>query len=247
MKIYDISQEVFSCKIYPGDPAPAKQTLCATETGDTYNLTAFSMCAHNGTHIDAPFHFLHTGKTVDQMDLSHFVGECYVARHQGLVTDTDAKQILQQAQGAPRILIAGQATVTAESAEVFAARKIKSFLSRLRFEQAVNAAGGAFVTLLHGRVGTPFAQIQKEIGNTWVKDIFSAGGLAYDGKTVCRQVEGQIAENFKARKQKICGGSGFFHISHFEKRICRQHLIVQQTIEIPVSCQYAGVFGGKGR
>ena len=102
-----------------------KTHIYATADGDLYNLSAFAMCAHNGTHIDAPFHFLHRGKTVDQMDLSHFVGECYVARHQGDVTATDARQILARAQGAPRILIAGNATVTAEAAEVFAAGNLK--------------------------------------------------------------------------------------------------------------------------
>ena len=120
MKIYDISQEVFSCEVYPGDPKPEKQTLCATENGDLYNLTAFSMCAHNGTHIDAPFHFLEEGKTVDQMDLDVFVGDCYVARHNGDVTAADAVAILQKAEGISRILIAGPLTVTAEAAEVFA-------------------------------------------------------------------------------------------------------------------------------
>ena len=120
MKIYDISQEVFSCKVYPGDPAPRRQTLCSTEKGELYNLTAFSMCAHNGTHIDAPFHFLNEGKTVEQMALSSFVGDCYVARHCGDVTAEVAKAMLQKAQGAQRILIAGAATVTVESAEVFA-------------------------------------------------------------------------------------------------------------------------------
>ena len=124
MKIYDISQEVFSCKIYPGDPAPVKETLCATEKGDTYNLTAFSMCAHNGTHIDAPFHFLPDGKTVEQLDLSIFVGDCYVARHNDAVTDADARAILQKAAGISRILIAGDAVVTAEAAETFAAAGI---------------------------------------------------------------------------------------------------------------------------
>ena len=120
MKIYDISQEVFSCKVYPGDPKPEKQTLCATEKGDSYNLTAFSMCAHNGTHIDAPFHFLGEGKTVEQMDLSTFVGDCYVARHYGYVTSADAENILGKAGDALRILIAGPAIVTGEAAEVFA-------------------------------------------------------------------------------------------------------------------------------
>jgi len=125
MKIYDISQEVFSCAVYPGDPQPEKQTLYSTETGDLYNLTSFAMCAHNGTHVDAPFHFLHNGKTVDQMDLSHFVGGCFVARHEGDVTAADADKILKKANGAERILIAGKATVTAEAAEVFAAGGIR--------------------------------------------------------------------------------------------------------------------------
>ena len=125
MKIFDISQEVFSCAVYPGDPQPEKQVLYATETGDLYNLTSFAMCTHNGTHVDTPFHFVHNGKTVDQMELSHFVGDCFVASHEGDVTATDAEAILRKAKGAERILIAGKVTVTAEAAEVFAAGGIR--------------------------------------------------------------------------------------------------------------------------
>ena len=83
------------------------------------------MCAHNGTHIDAPFHFLSRGKTVEEMELTHFVGDCFVARHQGDVTAQDAEIILDRACGAQRILIAGEATVTAEAAEIFAGSSIK--------------------------------------------------------------------------------------------------------------------------
>ena len=125
MKIYDISQEVFSCSVYPGDPKPEKELLSATAAGDLYNLTAFSMCAHNGTHVDAPFHFLGDGKTVDRLDLDTFVGDCYVARHAGDVTAADAAAILKKAQSAQRILIAGNATVTPEAAAVFASAEIK--------------------------------------------------------------------------------------------------------------------------
>ena len=120
LKIYDISQEIFSCRVYPGDPLPGKQTLCATEKGDLYNLMAFSMCTHNGTHIDAPFHFLGEGKTVEQIDLSTFVGDCYLARRSGDITAADAAAILEKAGNARRILIAGAATVTEEGAQVFA-------------------------------------------------------------------------------------------------------------------------------
>ena len=125
MKIYDISQEVFSCAVYPGDPQPEKQMVYATADGDLYNLTSFAMCAHNGTHIDAPFHFLHNGKTVDKLELDLFVGPCYVARHHGDVTAAHARQILNSSQSAQRILIAGNATVTPEAAEVFASGDVK--------------------------------------------------------------------------------------------------------------------------
>lgn len=126
--IIDISQEVLSCKVFPGDPAPAKEQLCSIEKGDSCNLTAFSMCAHNGTHVDAPFHFINEGKTLEQVNLDAFVGDCYVVHHEGDVTAEDARNILEQAGdiGAPeRILIAGKATVTADAARVFAQAKIK--------------------------------------------------------------------------------------------------------------------------
>ena len=120
MKIYDISQEVLSCAAYPGDPKPQARVLCSYDVGDVYHLTAFSMCAHNGTHIDAPFHFLPEGKTVEQLDLSIFVGECYLARHEGELSAADASAILKKASGIPRILLGGSLTVTEEAAEVFA-------------------------------------------------------------------------------------------------------------------------------
>ena len=129
MKIYDISQEVFSCQVYPGDPAPEKEMLNSMEKGDLYNLTAFRMCAHNGTHIDAPFHFIKDGKTVDAIDLEAVVGMAYVAEHQGIVSGDDAVKIMekakaQNAEAAKRILIKGAAEVSSEAAKVFAASGI---------------------------------------------------------------------------------------------------------------------------
>lgn len=126
MKIYDISQEVFGCQVYAGDPAPEKELLSSMEEGGLYNLTAFRMCAHNGTHIDAPFHFIQGGKTVDSIDLDTFVGLAYVAEHHGIVSADDAAAILENAnkqnpEAAKRILIKGDAEVSSEAATVFAA------------------------------------------------------------------------------------------------------------------------------
>ena len=129
MIIYDISQEVFGCQVYPGDPAPQRSVLSSMEKGDLYNLTAISMCAHNGTHVDAPFHFLKGGKTIDAIGLEAFVGLAYVAEHHGIVSGHDAMEIFEKSrdhdpEAAKRILIKGDAVVSTEAAKVFASKGI---------------------------------------------------------------------------------------------------------------------------
>lgn len=129
MKIYDISQELFSCVVFPGDPAPTREVLSSMEEGALYNLTALSLCAHNGTHIDAPYHFIQDGKTVEQLSLEKLVGWAYVTHESGILTAEDADRILAKAKEAhpesyKRILIGGKATVSEEAASVFAAAGI---------------------------------------------------------------------------------------------------------------------------
>jgi arylformamidase len=94
------------------------------EVGDLYNLTAFSMCAHNGTHVDAPYHFIQEGNTVDQIPLEKTVGLCFVAEWNGVLGGEDARRILNRAalavrESARRILLKGDATVSAEAARTF--------------------------------------------------------------------------------------------------------------------------------
>jgi len=129
MKIYDISQEVFGCQVYPNDPAPEKKIVKSMEKGEVYNLTALHMCAHNGTHIDAPFHFIKDGKTVDELCLEAFVGMAYVAEHHGVVTAGDAAEIIEKAkkqnpEATRRLLIKGDAEVSLEAARIFASSDI---------------------------------------------------------------------------------------------------------------------------
>ena len=129
MKIYDISQELFSCVVFPGDSSPKREVLSSMEEGALYNLTALSLCAHNGTHVDAPYHFINDGKTVEQLPLEKTVGWAYVTHENGMITAEDAKRILAKAReahpdSAKRILISGKATVSEEAARVFAEAKI---------------------------------------------------------------------------------------------------------------------------
>ena len=101
MRIIDISQEVFSCNVFPGDPAPEKVTLMKKSEGDVCNLSAFNMCAHNGTHVDAPFHFINDGETIDQIDLERFVGYAFVSAHDGPLTGADAEEGVYLLNAAP--------------------------------------------------------------------------------------------------------------------------------------------------
>ena len=129
MKIYDISQEVFSSRVYPGDPSPSARRLSDMSAGALYNLTEFTMCAHNGTHVDAPSHFIDGAKTVDALDLSRLVGKAYVAHFNGILTAIDANALLDKAENSSpeaskRLLIKGDATVTEEAAKAMIERGI---------------------------------------------------------------------------------------------------------------------------
>ena len=127
MKIIDISQELLSASIYEGDPAPRLEGLISMDDGGLYNLSAISLCLHNGTHIDAPKHFIKDGKAIEEIPLSTLVGKCYVANHKGNVSAADAEEIMKKAKAndaSGRILLRGDLTVTEEAAKVFANEKI---------------------------------------------------------------------------------------------------------------------------
>ena len=157
MKVYDISQEVFGCKAYPNDPMPEKIVLKSMQKGDVYNLTAFNMCAHNGTHIDAPFHFIKDGKTIDEICLEAFVGMAYVAEHHGLVTGNDATEIIKKAkkqnlEASKRILIKGEVEVSLEAAKVFASSDILLLGNEPQTVGPQNAPMAVHLTLLGANV-----------------------------------------------------------------------------------------------
>lgn len=125
MKIYDISQEVFSCEVFPGDEPPQKEEVMRMSEGALYNLTSLHMCAHNGTHVDAPFHFIADGATIEEIPLDKMIGPAFVAAADGEVTESVAKEILKKAnsadkEAARKLLIKGRGVVSAEAAEVFA-------------------------------------------------------------------------------------------------------------------------------
>ncbi len=78
MKIIDISRDILSCEPFGDDPAPRFARAKSIEKGGEYNLGLISMCLHNGTHLDAPLHFIEDGGDINSVDPQAFIGPCAV-------------------------------------------------------------------------------------------------------------------------------------------------------------------------
>lgn len=116
MQIFDITQELFSGVVFPGDPKPLKNRVLSISKGDTCNLTEFSACAHNATHLDAPCHFVDHGRSVAEMDLSKCLGQATVIHCDDVLSVNEVREVVRK--GCKRLLINGQGVITLESARV---------------------------------------------------------------------------------------------------------------------------------
>lgn len=63
---------------WPGDPECSVSQVHSMDKGAVCNLTQVSMCAHTGTHMDAPRHFVQDGKTIDELPFDAVIGRCRV-------------------------------------------------------------------------------------------------------------------------------------------------------------------------
>ena len=80
MQLIDLSHPLrHGQPAFPSDP---KLSIIPHGTTKTlkYNISQISMGSHQGTHLDAMFHFVENGKTLDQMPLDWFYGAARVLR-----------------------------------------------------------------------------------------------------------------------------------------------------------------------
>lgn len=79
MIIHDITQTIHNdMPVWPGDPEVKLEWLLRISQGGEVNLTQIHMCAHSGTHIDMPSHFIDNGETLDDLDLNVLIGTARV-------------------------------------------------------------------------------------------------------------------------------------------------------------------------
>jgi arylformamidase len=77
MPIYDVTLPLGpATPLYPGDPPFIMEMYRHIAAGDSSNGSRLAMGSHNGTHIDAPLHFIAGGLSVDRIPPEALVGPC---------------------------------------------------------------------------------------------------------------------------------------------------------------------------
>jgi arylformamidase len=97
MEIKDISLVIEpGMPVWPGDDPVNLLRKQKIEDGKNANVSFLGLSVHTGTHIDAPYHFLQGGYTVDQIPLDLLVGESQIIRVPETARWIDA-QVLENA------------------------------------------------------------------------------------------------------------------------------------------------------
>ena len=160
MKIYDVSLSIGpQLPLWPGDPPFVLERVVSMEAGAHDNISRVNMGVHTGTHVDAPFHFIRDGRTVESLSLSVLTGPARVVRIPQEATAISA-EVLERARipaqtkrllfrtsnsdwwkGAEEEFQAGFVAIPADGAEWLVRRGVKmvgvDYLSVAPYKQSV--------------------------------------------------------------------------------------------------------------
>ncbi|GIV85818.1 MAG: kynurenine formamidase [Candidatus Roseilinea sp.] len=115
--LYDITRTLTPrSAVFPGDTPVSITPTLQRRAGDSCNVTAITMSAHAGTHVDAPRHYSDDGVGIDAVPLDVLIGPARVVTLD--VADAITLADLQNAIGdlphairaAPRLLIRTRAS-----------------------------------------------------------------------------------------------------------------------------------------
>ncbi|WP_243313671.1 cyclase family protein [Fundidesulfovibrio agrisoli] len=103
--------------VWPGDPPTLTERLLDLHRGDPCTLTRVAMCAHAGTHLDSPAHYLPGGADMDALPLDAGIGRARIIaiRDQSAVTVEElaerrirrGERILLKTANSPRVWTSG--------------------------------------------------------------------------------------------------------------------------------------------
>jgi len=105
MKLYDISLTVSpqSIRWVTSQPMELIERKRMSR-GDTNNSSSINASAHAGTHVDAPFHFVPDGQTIESLPLETFIGPARVCAVEAGSHVTAAEVAKAGIEGETRVL-----------------------------------------------------------------------------------------------------------------------------------------------
>ena len=79
MKIYDLSPEISEHMAVYKNRLEKRPKIAVTRTiKQGANESKLDIYVHTGSHVDAPYHVLKNGKTIEKINLDKFFGKCIV-------------------------------------------------------------------------------------------------------------------------------------------------------------------------
>lgn len=94
MKVIDLSHEIHAkMPVFPGTEPPRFEPANTLES-DGFVEKKITMYSHTGTHVDAPYHMLRSGMSLDNFEIEHFMGRAAVIDVSDVQIDIEVHHLL---------------------------------------------------------------------------------------------------------------------------------------------------------
>lgn len=105
-RLLDVSQPVdASTACWPGDTPFSSEWVAHVAKGDAVTVSRVTTSPHNGTHADAPCHFLRGAPGIGEVPVERYVGPCRVVERMGSGPLTEAEVLRWRVRRGERILV----------------------------------------------------------------------------------------------------------------------------------------------
>jgi arylformamidase len=93
-KLHDISVPIHTgMHVYDGNPGFRLELVSSIAAGANANVSRLDLGVHNGTHVDAPLHFIDGDVGTESLELETLIGPAYVADATAVSGDLDAEAL----------------------------------------------------------------------------------------------------------------------------------------------------------
>ena len=93
-ELHDISVPIHTgMHVYDGNPGFRLELVSSIAAGASANVSRLDLGVHNGTHVDAPLHFIDGGPGTESLDLETLIGPAYVVDATAVSGDLDAEAL----------------------------------------------------------------------------------------------------------------------------------------------------------